>query len=145
MGSTPFLGTISSLCESGGEARPAPENGEGLARRRCRIVITHPAMHAPESNHSLRPLLRAWQVSPPVDPGFRSAIWARIERAREWTDLTWAGYLRHHLLAWVLVLGFVAGGAGWWGRSAGALHSADDRELVLASYVAAIDARAMEP
>ncbi|MBK8475565.1 MAG: hypothetical protein IPL39_04440 [Opitutaceae bacterium] len=102
-------------------------------------------MHAPESHQSLRPLLRAWQVSPPLDPGFRSAIWAGIEQAGTWADLTWAGYLRHHLVAWVLVLGFVAGGAGWLGRSAGAHHSADDRELVLASYVAAIDVRAMEP
>ncbi|MBK8477491.1 MAG: hypothetical protein IPL39_14670 [Opitutaceae bacterium] len=91
-------------------------------------------------------MLRAWQVSPPLDPGFRSAIWAGIEQARHVGRSTWAGICASSSGGLgLLVLGFVAGGAGWLGRSAGAHHSADDRELVLASYVAAIDVRAMEP
>ena len=102
-------------------------------------------MTASEKNESLRPTLQAWQVSPPADPGFRSAVWAQIGAARDCLETTWAGYVRHHLVAWVLVLGFVAVGAGALGLGAGASHSAADRELVLASYVAAIDARAMEP
>jgi hypothetical protein len=102
-------------------------------------------MNPPDNDSSLRPALLAWQVSPPADPGFRSAILARIEEAREWADLTWAGYLGRHPLAWVLALGAVAAGAGALGLGAGARHSAADRERVLASYVAAIDVRAMEP
>lgn len=102
-------------------------------------------MNAPESNVSLRPTLQAWQVTPPVDAGFRGAVWARIDAVRECVETTWAGYVRQHLVAWVLVLGFVAVGAGALGFGAGAKHSAADRELILASYVAAIDARAMEP
>ena len=100
-------------------------------------------MNLSESHEPSRPTLQVWQVSPPLDPLFRSAVWARIEAARQWADLTWAGYLRRHTLAWVLVLGVVAVGAGAVGLRAGAKHSAADRDLVLASYVATIDARAM--
>jgi hypothetical protein len=102
-------------------------------------------MNAPEKDQSLRPALLAWQVAPPVDPGFRSAVWAGIEAARERFEITWSGYLRRHIVAWVLVLGMAAVGAGWVGHSAGADHALADRDLVLTSYVAAIDARAMEP
>ena len=102
-------------------------------------------MNAPEKTESLRPTLLAWQVSPSADPNFRTGIWTRIESARQWADLTWSGYLRRHLVAWILVLGMTAVGAGWMGHRAGAQHAAADRETVLASYVAAIDARAMQP
>ena len=102
-------------------------------------------MNAPDQDQSLRPALLAWQVSPPDDPGFRSALWARIESARERFELTWTGYLRRHTVAWTLVLGLAAVGAGWAGHHAGEDHALADRETVLASYVAVIDARAMEP
>lgn len=102
-------------------------------------------MNLPENNKSLRPALLAWQVAPPVDPGFRSSVWAAIEAVRDRASATWAGYLRRHLVAWALVFGLVMVGAVALGLSAGAKHSAIDREMVLASYVAAIDARAMEP
>lgn len=101
-------------------------------------------MNPSDNDRSLRSALQAWQVSPPADPHFRSTIWARIEGVREWADLTWSGYLRQHRIAWMLVLAVVTVGAGAVGLGAGAKHSSIDRERVLASYVAAIDARAME-
>ena len=48
-------------------------------------------------------------------------------------------------MAWALVFVFAAIGAGALGLGVGSRHSAADREMVLVSYVAAIDARAMEP
>jgi len=108
-------------------------------------VPTHFAMNAPDQDQSLHTTLLAWRVSPPADPGFRSALWARIESARERFELTWTGYLRRHTAAWALVLVLAAVGAGWAGHHAGEGHALADRETVLASYVAAIDARAMEP
>ena len=40
--------------------------------------------------------LGTWRIAPPGDPQFRSAVWARLQAAR---DTRWAAYVRQHAAA----------------------------------------------
>ena len=87
--------------------------------------------------------LHRWRVSPPADPGFRGAVWARIEAARCVVVESWSGYCRRHMVAWSLVLLTMLAGAAWHGQRAGASHTRAEHDTIMHSYLAQIDARAM--
>jgi len=93
-------------------------------------------------NEPLSSTLRTWRVTPPSDPGFRGATWARIEAAQT-TPPAWSVYLRNHAGAWSLALAGSLAVAGFTGRTLGREHTAAERDAILNTYVAAIDARAM--
>ena len=106
--------------------------------------VYHPdrsTMKAP-STESLSSTLRTWRVTPPSDPGFRGATWARIEAAQT-TAPTWSVYLRSNAGAWSLALAGSLAVAGFTGRTLGREHTAAERDAILSTYVAAIDARVM--
>lgn len=88
--------------------------------------------------------LRVWRVVPPADAGFRAAVWARVEAARRLVELSWSAYLRRHALLWSVALLLAVGGSAVLGRRAGAQHTRAEHDTILHTYLAAIDARAMQ-
>jgi hypothetical protein len=94
------------------------------------------------STESLSSALRIWRVTPPADPGFRGAAWARIEAAQTAAP-AWSVYVKSHAGAWSLALAGSLAVAGFAGRTLGREHTAAERDAILSTYVAAIDARAM--
>lgn len=98
-------------------------------------------MNSPDSSDTLSRLLDAWRLEPPRDPRFRAAVSARLHpdaRRAAWPD-----YLRAHAgaVAVTLVLAVVAGALT--GREQARARLAAERERLAASYVQALDARAM--
>ncbi len=83
--------------------------------------------------------LRCWRVSPPADPGFRAAIWARI-RATGSRD-TWPAFLRAHAAAWALVAVVTLSAAGYGGYATAQARVASDREAMVFTYLAGLDPR----
>ena len=99
----------------------------------------------PSSPDSLRRSLQAWRVSPPVDPVFRGGVWARIEALRREAEASWSQYVRHHVLLWSLALVVTAGGSALIGQRAAEHRERTDRDAMVHTYLAAIDARLMHP
>ena len=87
---------------------------------------------------SLSEALRRWKVAPPVDAGFRNAVWQRIDaRTRE----SWPAYLRTHAAAWVLVTVVMLGAAAFTGRATAEARVRADREAMVVSYLVDLDPR----
>jgi hypothetical protein len=130
--------------------------GEGIARSRIEIAsaklfcgffagtgytVPNETMSAPDSDLPLRRVLTEWRLSPPADPSFKSAVWARIEAHEQGTG--WATFVRSHG-AWVgggVALALVLG--AWSGRTQAHAKTAAERAAVVHSYVQSLDARTM--
>jgi hypothetical protein len=97
-------------------------------------------MNSSERNDVSR-TLGDWEVRPQRDPGFRSAVWARIERVK--ARRSWTGYARSHaaVLAGALAVALAVG--GWVGRERAQARVAADRAQIASAYVQALDARTM--
>lgn len=98
----------------------------------------------PNAPDPLRAKLRVWQVDPPAEGGFRPAVWARIGARRRELAETWFGYFRRHAVAWSLAVAVSAGVAGLLGNLVGERRAAADHAAILGTYLAQIDARAMQ-
>ncbi len=98
------------------------------------------AMKTPRDPDPLSAALQRWGVSPPADPNFRTAVWARIRAAaaRE----SWPAFVRAHAAAWAVVAAVALGGAGYAGQAAARVRAASDREAIVVSYLAGLDPRA---
>jgi hypothetical protein len=83
-------------------------------------------------------LLGAWQVTPPADPQFRTAVWARLQAAR---DTRWAAYVRQHAAASCAAFALAVVAGGWLGQWQAHRQAAQDREVLATTYLAEIDAR----
>jgi hypothetical protein len=93
-------------------------------------------MNAPPD--PLSPLLGTWRIAPPSDPQFRTAVWARLQAAR---DTRWAAYVRHHAAASCAALALAVVAGGWFGQWQAHRQAAQDREMLATTYLAEIDAR----
>ncbi len=93
---------------------------------------THP------QDEALRQLLRHWTVEPQVDPGFRAAVWARIDSARR-MPATWSGWLRLNLVrvSYCSAASIVFAGTG--GGLLAASQANREREQLIQRYVVSID------
>jgi hypothetical protein len=82
-------------------------------------------------------LRRSLSVSPKANPGFRGAVWARIEARRR--PATWGGWLRVNLAraATFAAVGIILAGVS--GGLLGARKTEHEREQSLQRYVASID------
>jgi hypothetical protein len=87
--------------------------------------------------------LASWRVSPPRQPEFRAAVWARITASPGVQP--WAVFARRHVAAVAGALGLAvavgAVGGQSWAQSRVAVESA----RLAASYVEGLDARMMPP
>lgn len=83
-------------------------------------------------------LLRGWTVEPRADPGFRAAVWARIEAARR-MPATWSGWLKLNLVrvSYCAAASIVFAGTG--GGLLAASQANREREQLIQSYVVSID------
>lgn len=97
-----------------------------------------PTMTPSPSPDPLAPALASWRVDPPADPGFRAAVWRRIEAA---APATWAGYLRRHAVAWSVAAALAVAAAGWTGHRAAQARLAAERERMVAAYLGDLDPR----
>ncbi len=90
---------------------------------------------------SLSRALGAWRVAPPRDPGFRSHVHERLQRAA--APATWTTFARAHatLVAGALALAIVVGALT--GREQARTRVAADSAQIASAYVHALDARAM--
>lgn len=91
------------------------------------------------SDEQLQQLVRqSWPAYPERNPGFRAAVWARIEAGHR-LPVTWGAWLKQHLpsvAAYAAAVVLVAGASG------GLLASRQverDRETQIQRYVASID------
>jgi hypothetical protein len=86
-------------------------------------------------------LLSAWRVAPRRNPGFRAAVWARLEAGAD--ALPWWRYARQHALVvgGAMALAVVLGGVTGHGWARARVES--DRAQLAAAYVGSLDARAM--
>lgn len=102
-------------------------------------------MKTPDQDPLRQVLLRSWTVSPKATPGFRGAVWARIE-ARRRMPATWGGWLKLNLarVATFAIAGIALAGVS--GGVLGARKTEYERELSIQRYVATIDPhQRMEP
>ena len=90
------------------------------------------------SPDSLSRTLGAWRISPPADPRFRTAVWARLQAAR---DTRWAAYVRQHAAASCAALALAVVAGGWFGQWQAHRQAAQDRDVLATTYLAEIDAR----
>jgi hypothetical protein len=89
----------------------------------------------------LNPLSRTlgtWRIAPPGDPLFRTAVWARLQAAR---DTRWASYVRQHAAASCAALALAVVAGGWFGQWQAHRQAVQDREVLATTYLAEIDAR----
>jgi hypothetical protein len=100
-------------------------------------------MTTPPVSDTFRQTLRTWRVTPPINPNFRAETWDRIETVRRDRVAGWLGYLRFHAASCAIVFAAAVAVAGLAGNLAGRAHNALERDAMLATYVTAIDARAM--
>ena len=82
--------------------------------------------------------LGTWRIAPPGDPQFRTAVWARLQPAR---DTRWAAYVRQHAAASCAALALAVVAGGWVGQWQARRQAAQDREMLATTYLAEIDAR----
>jgi hypothetical protein len=90
------------------------------------------------SRDNLTELLQGWRVRPPADPGFRTAVWRRIDRQRA---ANWPAYLRAHTAAWSVAAVLALGVAGFAGRSLAQARVQADREAIVVAYLTGLDPR----
>lgn len=98
-------------------------------------------MDPSQPNDPLSPILRQWSVTPPANPQFRTAVWARIDAARR--PSTWAKFARAHpaIVSGMLVAAIAAG--AWSGRTEARDRTEADRTAIATAYVHGLDARWM--
>jgi hypothetical protein len=83
-------------------------------------------------------LLPLWKVTPKSNPGFRAAVWAKIEATSQ-EPLTWGGWLRMNvgtvapLAVAVVTFSIVGGGI------AAKTKASDQREVLIERYLSSID------
>lgn len=96
-------------------------------------------MKNPLNDERLRQWVRqGWTVSVDRDPGFRAAVWARIE-ARRRLPATWGAWLRLHLAGVVAGAAVVVLAAGAGGSLLASRQVEREREARIQRYVASID------
>lgn len=104
-------------------------------------INASPIMSTTTQNQDpIRGELRTWRVDPPADPGFRPAVWSRIDQARL---LHWTTYWRRHAVGWSVACVLIVSASALWGHAAGLRHKQAERTAVLQTYLAAIDVTAM--
>jgi hypothetical protein len=87
---------------------------------------------------SLSAVLQRWRVEPPADPGFRPAVWQRLDaRARE----SWPAYLRSRATAWSLAAVVMLGAAAYSGTALAHSRVRADREAMVVNYLVELDPR----
>lgn len=92
----------------------------------------------PNSRDPLGDTLSHWRVDPPRDRNFRDSVWQRIETTAR---VTWAGYLRGHLVEWSIAAMVALVAAGWGGRAMAQARLEADRDAMVVSYLSALDPR----
>jgi hypothetical protein len=91
-------------------------------------------MNSPSPDDPLAQTLRDWRVTPPRDPGFRTAVRERMAAGSPVQP--WGAFVRRHV---AMCAGVVAAAI-----VLGALAGRDQaRTQIAASYVQALDARSM--
>ena len=93
-------------------------------------------MNAPPDPLS-RPL-GSWRIAPSADPQLRTAVWARLQAAR---DTRWAAYVRQHAAASCAALALAVVAGGWLGQWQAHRQAAQDRDVLATTYLSEIDAR----
>jgi hypothetical protein len=83
--------------------------------------------------------LRLWRVSPPPDPGFRAAVWQRIEARRR--ESGWPAFLRTRATALTAAAIVIVVVSGWTGHSVARSQVQADRRMLAARYLASLDVR----
>jgi hypothetical protein len=83
-------------------------------------------------------LLQRWRIAPPGDPQFRTAVWARLQAAR---DTRWAAYVRQHAAASCAALALAIVAGGWLGQWQAHRQATQDRAVLATTYLGEIDAR----
>ena len=93
---------------------------------------THP------QDDALRRLLRLWTVEPRRNPGFRAAVWSKIDSTRR-LPATWSGWLRLNLVrvSYCAAASIVFAGTG--GGLLAASQANREREQLIQRYVVSID------
>ena len=93
----------------------------------------------PFSPDDLSRELACWRLNPPADPGFRTAVRARLDAATGQGG--WLAYVRQHAgaVAASLVLAVAAGALGGWGSARA--RAGADREHLARAYVEQFDPR----
>lgn len=83
-------------------------------------------------------LQRSWTVEPHPDPGFRAAVWARIEAARR-MPATWSDWLRLNVarVSYCAAASIVFAGTG--GGLLAASQANRERDQLIQRYVVSID------
>jgi hypothetical protein len=94
-----------------------------------------PHSHDGPSRQALR---EHWQVSPECNPGFRTAVWARLEAARN-APATWGAWLRLNFfrVSSFAVLAIALAGVG--GGALARTQASQQREELVQRYLASID------
>lgn len=84
--------------------------------------------------------LRTWRVAPPADPGFRTAVWTRLQRR---APATWPAYLRGNLAGWAVAAGLAVVAAGWSGHQLAQARLDARREQMVVNYLGELDPRVL--
>jgi len=95
-------------------------------------------MNSPEPNDFLPPVLATWRVTPPVNPRFRSEVWARLQIPAR---VSWANYVRSHLAGWTMVAALLMVTSVWTGHAMGEAELNAQREAMVVSYLVDLDPR----
>lgn len=82
--------------------------------------------------------LAQWRVRPARDPSFRGSVSQRINEAAR---LTWATYIRGHLVGWSVAAMLALVTAGWGGRAIAQARLDAGREAMVVSYLSGLDPR----
>lgn len=91
------------------------------------------------NDQQLRQLLRrSWTVSPKSDPGFRAAVWARIEVGRR-LPATWSAWLKAHVASVTVYAAATIIVASAGGGLLAANQAGRERDQLIQRYVASID------
>src|SRR5215212_8586149 len=97
-------------------------------------------MNSFDPNDPLSRALGEWRVHAKADANFRPAVWQRI---RQQARLTWAAYVREHLVGWSVIATLAIVAAGWAGRSAAQAKLDEGRDQMVVSYLGKLDPRVM--
>jgi hypothetical protein len=103
------------------------------------LANSHAMKPSDQSGPDMQDILHPWRVSPPPDPGFRPAVWSRIEARRTLNNESWAASIRRHAALWTTALLLAMTAAGLLGDLAGRKHADAERQQMLTAYLSAID------
>jgi hypothetical protein len=81
---------------------------------------------------------QSWTASPKSDPGFRAAVWARIEAGRR-LPATWSAWLKANLASVTVYAAASVVVAGTGGGLLAANQAGRERDQLIQRYVASID------